>query len=185
MDSAAKAARELGLNPKTVQQHYHRIRKRITVARETFLLRQLRRYEAHKDNAKKHELAENQNGLFWIIPVDSCICTAFCQGERSVLERELLDHYQPFSLILNRKGEVDQMHLKSLEQKLLKTGANRCSDKAVRFWPYLRNHLAWYRGGYRKNFREFVLEMECRFNRRESHDFDALFSVDAYEPENE
>lgn len=170
--TAETGAASIGINRKTMQHHYMLIRSHLSKQRERILNREL---GDHVLNVSR--LEEKMRRKVFVI-----MALLLRHNEVRVLF--------PREGVQQRATEVipdcwicttDQRAFENIAIDKLSVIASHDTverrEKGERFWRYTRERLRKYRGGFRKNFRLFIREMEFRFNSSDSEGYTRLLDL--------
>lgn len=158
MIPATTAAKELGINCKTMQKYYDLLRRAISALNEM-------------DAIEQFGTAVISRSLFYELTPPKEMQPVFCvlhrEGKISLLfagdDPRMGQFPEAAEWVYATNGKalcslnLDSMHA-------LSTGAAKDPGAGVPFWIYAKKRLVKYHGGFRKNFRLFVREMEFRYN---------------------
>ncbi len=177
MVPAARVARDLGLNRKTVLRYYTLIREGIARDRERELGKlagEIEVDEAYFGGVRKGERGRGASGK---IPVFGLLKR---QGEVRVVFPRRLDkvtlygaikaHVRPQSWVYSDSYKVyDRLALEGFKHARINHQKSFAHKKVhingiENFWGFAKRRLKLYHGGFKKNFPLFIREMEFRFN---------------------
>lgn len=167
---ASAAAAEQGLNSKTLQRYYDLLRRAVTEASERDAIRQFGAAAMHPapfhESAADRGVGRDPQPLFCVMQRGGRV-SLLCAGEAAAGGPSAG----------TGSGEIagwiyarDRRTLCSLDLDgihLLPAGGPKGGAGATSFWTYAKKGLVRYHGGFRKNFRLFVREMEFRFNNQD------------------
>ncbi|WP_298036486.1 hypothetical protein [uncultured Desulfuromonas sp.] len=154
---ADRGAELLGLNRKTVQGHYNRIREEIE--------RQNRRDWplTEREGAGPDPGTDGTQVLLWLFTKEAKVHLRFspaegeggCLGPSSVVDAP------------NRTAR-ERLAIETFRHRAWHPGASAEEVRlGMHFWAFAKSRLTRYRGGFRRKFPLFMAEMEYRFNYRE------------------
>jgi transposase len=174
---AAKAARDLGIHGNTAYRHYKRLREQIAADREAQLEKLHGHIEADESYFGGERHGKRGRGAAGKIAVFGLLKRG---GEVRVLLPKRCDSEQLVGAILDNSRGLHCLHdCYSATTSYLSTGSHerintlRCISQGryhingiEYFWVMPKGRLKMYHGGFKKNFRLFISEMEFRFNHR-------------------
>ena len=169
--SADRSAGILGLNKKTVQRFYHRFR--IAMARENVLRIQKNRSGQNGDDYQSCYGGDCPGGqkipVFWVANRLKGVCV-FMPPKNTGGEGFLVPAPSVMVYTFDEKN-VELLNIDEFAQEFI-DGENSPQPspghaELLKFWPYARQGLKHYRGGFRSRFGLYLTEMAFRFNYRE------------------
>ncbi len=155
MYTQEEAARETGLNRKTLQRYFRRIREAIAGEGRIRMDRNLGRTRLTGFFVGPPQKPSGGAGREGILPVFSLGRV----GDEVVLF--LPDGLEDWSGL-----DLDRVRFVVLPQDGRTTGAGQDTNLAEEFWLFVRPLLKRYRGGAKKSLPCYLREMEFRFNHR-------------------
>lgn len=183
MVPAERVARDLGVNRKTVQRYYRRLREAIAVESERHLDQlggEIEVDESYVGGVRKGKRGRGAGGK---IPVFDLLKRA---GEVRVVFPERLDtstlfgaiktHVKPQSWVYSDsfraydRLDVEGFHHVRISHESTFGGGKIHINGIENFWGFAKRRLKLYHGGFKRNFRLFMREMEFRFNHRHDPD---------------
>jgi transposase len=176
---AAAAAKAGGLSAKTVSKRYNRLRERIAADREAELEKLEGHIEVDESYFGGHRKGKREQGAGGKIPVCGLlkrgdevrvILPPNCSEKHLLgvnLENVLLDSsvYSDGWKAYNKLSLNGFHHRRINHQEEFANGKNHING-IENFWGYAKRRLKAYHGGFKRNFRLFIREMEFRFNHR-------------------
>ena len=183
MVPAERAARDPGVNRKTVLSHYTRLR--------TVLLKECEQEsepmtgevevdESYFGGYRKGTRGRGAAGkipVFGLLKRKGAVRVVFpSRMDKKTLQREIKDHVVPQSWVYSDgyraydKLDLEGFHHVRIDHSLT-LGEGRSHINGIEnFWGFAKRRLKMYHGGWKKNFRLFLKEMEFRFNHRSESD---------------
>lgn len=168
---AEKGAKEVGINRKTMQHYYMKIRSDVAINRELALINTLGNKTLDVAPFEK-SLGDGIYPVMGLLVRENEICVLFPQTEQR----------QPGNIAANcliYSPDHRTYEGINLDRFLFYSLKGICHEKTRGewFWNYTKKGLKKYRGGFRKNFHLFVREMEFRFNATGSESYLQLLST--------
>ncbi len=179
MVPAARVARDLGINRKTVMRYYSIIRAGIASDREKEigqLAGEVEVDEAYFGGVRKGKRGRGAGGkipIFGLLKRNGEVRVVFPERlDRKTLHGAIKAHVRPQSWVYTDSYRVyDRLDLEGFKH------ARICHDEAFAdkkihingiesFWGFAKRRLKMYHGGFKKNFPLFIREMEFEFNHR-------------------
>jgi len=180
MVPAERVARDLGLNRKTVQSHFRRLREAITEESRQALAQIAGEVEVDESYFGGYRKGKRGRGAGAKIPVFGLLKRG---GEvrvvfpdrvdRANLQGAIKTHVRPQSWVYSDSFRAyDRLDVEGFHHVRIDHGqtfgAGRAHINGIEnFWSFAKRRLKLYHGGYKKNFRLFMREMEFRFNHRD------------------
>ena len=187
---AAAAARDLGVQRKTAQRHYDRLRRAVAAQAEHELasLPKIRgsvevdeSYFGGHRKGKRGRGAGGKLPVFGLLKRGGQVRVVFPDRlDRATLTAAIRTNVRPQSWVYSDGLNVyDRLHLAGFKHRRIdheKTlGRGRAHINGIEnFWGFCKRRLKMYHGGWKHNFRLFIREMEFRFNHRHAPDPVAL-----------
>lgn len=183
MEPAGRAAAHVGVNYNTVLRYYSLLRKGIAVEREQklvsdFAVREVQLDEIYFGRARGMDgVPDRTVPVFALSRWGDNVDIIFAERVTDhSLAAECYVYYMPDSWIFpesypdcNDLGCVCSSSTGSSPvQSVLGNRFKVCSSDA--FYPFVIRHLMEYCGGFKKNFRHFIREIEFRYNHRKDND---------------
>jgi transposase len=176
---AAAAARDLSLQRKTAQRYYHRLRLAIAASAEA----QLRKlggaveidesYFGGKRHGKRGRGAGGKVPVFGLLKRGGRVRVLFPERlDRATLQGAVRKNVRAQSWVYSdRLRAYDRLSLAGFRHVRVDHARRFARGKAhingiENFWGFAKRRLKMYHGGWKKNFRLFMREMEFRFNHR-------------------
>lgn len=177
---AAAAARDPGLQRKTAQRYYTRLRRAIAAAAERDLPRlpygSVEADESYFGGRRKGKRGRGAGGkvaVFGLLKRRGAVRVVFPERlDRATLQGAIAAHVRPASWVYtDGLNAYDRLHLAGLRHKRVDhrttMGRGRTHINGIEnFWGFAKRRLKMYHGGWKRNFRLFIREMEFRFNHR-------------------
>jgi len=176
---AAATARNLSLSATTVSKWYTRLRKRIAADREAELEKLEGHIEVDESYFGGHRKGKRGRGAGGKIPVFGLLKRG---GEVRVIlppncsEKHLLgailENVEVDSIVYSdgwkayNKLSINGFHHKRVNHQEEFANGKSHINGIENFWGYAKRRLKAYHGGFKRNFRLFIREMEFRFNHR-------------------
>lgn len=183
MVPAERVAKDLGVNRKTALRHFTRLR--------TVLLAECEREaepvggevevdESYFGGYRKGIRGRGAAGkipVFGILKRQGAVRVVFPNRlDKETLHREIREHVVPQSWVYSDgyraydKLDLEGFHHVRIDHsKTLGEGRTHING-IENFWGFAKRRLKMYHGGWKKNFRLFLKEMEYRFNHRNDPD---------------
>lgn len=166
LKTAEQCAQSLGINRKTAQSYYARIRRGIAAEN-------LAAFDAIHTVPPTATAADDKDmhTVFWALLHDNLIRIVFPEQLNFSLQEDDLPDSQGLSLFysnsLRAKTDIiiDKFYRRTLWARK-ETDAQKLQD----FWRYSKINLMKYRGGSKSRFPHFITEMAFRFNHQERED---------------
>lgn len=176
---AERVAKDLGINRLTALKHYTQLRQGIAEQREQELLRmsgEVEVDESYFGGVRKGKRGRGAGGkvpVFGLLKRNGEVRVVFPERvDRETLHGAVKVHVQPDSWVysdgLNVYDKLDLEgfhHARICHNETFGEGAIHING-IENFWGFAKRRLKMYHGGYKKNFRLFMREMEFRFNYR-------------------
>jgi transposase len=176
---AAAAARDLRVERKTALRYYHRLRLAIAAQAERELGRlggAVEVDESYFGGARKGKRGRGAGGkvpVFGLLKRGGQVRVVFPERlDRATIQGAIRTHVRPASWVYSDGfSAYDKLHLAGFRhrrvdhQKTLGSGRSHING-IENFWGFAKRRLKMYHGGWKRNFRLFIREMEFRFNRR-------------------
>lgn len=176
---AAAAARDLSLQRKTAQRYYHRLRLAIA-ARAQAELRKLggsveidESYFGGKRKGKRGRGAGGKAPVFGLLKRGGQVRVVFPERlDAATLQGAVRKNVRaPSWVYSDRYRAYDKLSLAGFRHVRVDHDKRFAKGKAhingiENFWGFAKRRLKMYHGGWKKNFRLFMREMEFRFNHR-------------------
>ncbi|MCF8069302.1 MAG: IS1595 family transposase [Desulfobacterales bacterium] len=179
MVPAAKVAKGLGLNSKTVQRYFNRLCLKITEESRRSLKQlagEIEVDESYFDGVQKGKRGRGAGGK---IPVLGLLKR---HGEARVVFPDKVDkaslqgaiktHMKPQSWVYSDgfraydNFDLEGLHhVRIIHDETLGQGKTHINE-IENFWGFIKRRLKIYHGGYKKNFELFIRKMGFRFNHR-------------------
>ena len=179
MVPAVRVANDLGLNRKTVQRHYRRMREHIAQASEQalgLLAGEIEVDESYFGGARKGKRGRGAGGkipVFGLLKRDGIVRVVFPKRvDKANLQGAIKAHVRPHSWVYSDSYRAyDQLDLEGFRHVRIchrdSFGAGRVHINGIEnFWGFAKRRLKMYHGGFKRNFPLFMREMEFRFNHR-------------------
>jgi hypothetical protein len=170
MTPALAVAAQQGVNSKTLQKYYDRMRRSLAQLNERSAAESFGGTNADPEQFRE---AARKKGMGEAVPL---FCLACRDGKVSLLIAE--ESGEPFAEVAceavvgwiyahDQKAyaalDLDRIHF-------LAASPDMRNGIEASFWSSAKKGLVKYHGGFRKNFRLFMREMEFRFNARQEQD---------------
>jgi len=176
---AARIAKDLGIHRNTAYRYYKLIRERIAADREAELEKLEGHIEVDESYFGGHRKGKRGRGAGGKIPVFGLlkrggevrvILPPNCSEKHlmgAILENVELDSivYSDGWKAYNKLSLNGFHHRRINHQEEFANGKNHING-IENFWGYAKRRLKAYHGGFKRNFRLFIREMEFRFNHR-------------------
>jgi len=183
MVPAERVANDLGINRKTVQRYFSRLRERIAEDSERVLGKlsgEIEVDESYFGGARKGKRGRGAGGkipVFGLLKRDGDVRVVFPkQVNRVTLQGAIKSHVRPQSWVYSDSFRAYN-HLDLEGFKHRRISHSECFGKGQvhingieNFWGFAKRRLKIYHGGFKKNFPFFMREMEYRFNHRNDPD---------------
>ena len=179
MVPAERAARDLGVNRKTALRHFTRLRTVLLAECERDaqpLSGEVEVDESYFGGYRKGIRGRGAAGkipVFGLLKRKGAVHVVFpARLDRDTLHREIREHVVPQSWVYSDgyraydKLDLEGFHHVRIDHsKTLGEGRTHING-IENFWGFAKRRLKMYHGGWKKNFRLFLKEMEFRFNHR-------------------
>lgn len=164
MDTAEQCANSLGINRKTAQSYYDRLRGNIARSNAT-ALKQI----THRSPLRSRRRGNGKLPVFWSLLQQNQIRIVFPEAQSFSLEKQDLPDVQGVSEIYtNSPAALKNRVLDKFYRRTLWARKETDEKLLQQFWRLAKINLARYRGGCKNKFPLFIEEMAFRFNHRES-----------------
>jgi transposase len=177
---AERAARDLGLNRKTVQKYYLQLRHKIAQTTDKEALRLSGEVEVDESYFGGHQKGKRGRGAGGKIPVFGLLKR---QGivkvlipenvQQAALHKAIKTHVIPDSIVYsdgyrayNNLDLEGFQHIRINHNEVFVQGKVHING-IENFWGFAKRRLKLYHGGFKANFYLFLKEMEFRFNNRD------------------
>jgi len=180
MVPAERVARDLGLNRKTVQTHFRRLREALAEESRQVLAQidgEVEVDESYFGGVRKGKRGRGAAGkipVFGLLKRGGEVRVVFPDRvDRANLQGAIKSHVQPQSWVYSDSFRAyDRLDVEGFHHVRIDHGqtfgAGRAHINGIEnFWSFAKRRLKLYHGGYKKNFRLFMREMEFRFNHRD------------------
>lgn len=166
LKTAEQCAHELGINRKTAQSYYSKIRRNIAMQNDEGLK------SLHIKAAIETATSEqDKHPVFWFLVHHGTIHVVFPEGLNFSLHEEDLPDTQGISQIYTDSLMAkNNIILDKFYRRTLWARKETDEKKLQEFWRYSKINLMRYRGGSKSRFPLFITEMAFRFNHQESGD---------------
>jgi transposase len=183
MVPAERAARDLGINRKTALRHYTRLRALLLAecqAETEPMQGEVEVDESYFGGYRKGIRGRGAAGkipVFGLLKRKGAVHVVFpARLDQDTLHREIQDHVVPQSWVYSDGYKAyDKLDLKGFRHvridhsKTLGRARNHING-IENFWGFAKRRLKMYHGGWKRNFRLFLKELEFRFNHRDDPD---------------
>jgi len=160
---ALSVATETGLNPKTVQLYYGRIRELLAAERERYLARRYGSAEVSPELFASSDFVAKWQGAVLI----GCLVARSSEMELLFVSEtgdDAVARLEP-SAVAGWLVAADRRAIENLQLDRINCLAeSRTRERARTFWTNTKRRLSAYCGGFRKHFRLYLREMEFRDN---------------------
>jgi transposase len=181
---AAAAARDLGLDRKTTTRLYDRLRRAIAARADREAARGRAKIhgsvEVDESYFGGHRKGKRGRGAAGKVAVFGLLKRRGGQVrvvfpdrlDRATLQGAIVANVRPASWVYSDGLHAyDKLHLAGFRHKRVDHGATMGSGRThingiENFWGFAKRRLKMYHGGWKRNFRLFIREMEFRFNHR-------------------
>ena len=176
---AARVARDLGVNRKTVLRYYTLLRERIAFERDKELEQLAGEVEVDESyfggvrKGKRGRGAAGKVPVFGLLKRNGEVRVVFPERlDRKTLQGAIKQHVKPQSWVYSDGYQVyDRLDIEGFKHVRISHDETFGNGKAhingiENFWGFAKRRLKMYHGGFKKNFPLFIREMEFRFNRR-------------------
>ncbi|MCD6337916.1 MAG: IS1595 family transposase, partial [Verrucomicrobia bacterium] len=183
MVPAERVARDLGLNRKTVQRYYTRLREALAAESERSLEQlcgEIEIDESYFGGVRKGERGRGAGGkipVFGLLKRAGEVRVAFPERlEKPTLQGAIKTHVKPQSWVYSDSFRAyDRLDVEGFHHVRIAHESTFGSGKAHingidNFWGFAKRGLKMYHGGFKRNFPLFTREMEFRFNHRDDPD---------------
>jgi len=184
---AARVAKDLGINRNTVLSYYRRIREKLADNRD-HELEQLagevevdESYFGGKRKGKRGRGAGGKVPVFGLLKRNGEVRVVFPKRvDQKTLQGAIKVHVKPQSWVYSDGLNVyDRLSIHGFHHVRINHNEFFGEGKAhingiENFWGFAKRRLKMYHGGYKKNIRLFIREMEFRFNHRDDENAVAL-----------
>lgn len=180
MVPAERVARDLGLNRKTVQAHFRRLRETIAEESRQALAQiggEVEVDESYFGGVRKGKRGRGAGGkipVFGLLKRGGEVRVVFPNRvDRANLKGAIKNPVQPQSWVYSDSFRAyDRLDVEGFHHVRIDHGQTFGTGRAhingiENFWSFAKRRLKLYHGGYKKNFRLFMREMAFRFNHRD------------------
>lgn len=196
MVPAARVAKDIRVNPKTVLKYYHLMREVIAQEREQELAQLTGEIEVDESyfggvrKGKRGRGAAGKVPVFGLLKRNGEVRVVFLKRvDKKTLQGAIKEHVKPQSWVYSDSYRAyDTLHLEGFHHVRISHSNSFANGKThingiENFWGFAKRRLKMYHGGYKKNLPLFIREMEFRFNYRNDHNvIDYLFKLVALGP---
>lgn len=183
MVPAERVARDLGLNRKTVQRYYTRLREAIAAESECSLKQlcgEIEVDESYFGGVRKGKRGRGAGGkipVFGLLKRAGEVRVVFPERlDKSTLQGAIKTHVKPQSWVYSDsfraydRLDVEGFHHVRIAHESTFGGGKAHINGIENFWGFAKRRLKMYHGGFKRNFPLFMREMEFRFNHRDDPD---------------
>ena len=158
---ASEVATDNGLNLKTVQLYYGRIRELLAKDRENHLARSYGSSRVSPELFTRSRSEQWRNAIFigCLVDQENEIELLFANDGAEESARLASDDVSGWLVAADQKAMEDLQ----LDRMFCLPGKN-AKEKARTFWTHAKRRLSAYCGGFKKHFRLYLREMEYRNN---------------------